>query len=87
MKARLVRIGNSRGLRIQKSLLEQTGPLNEVEIEVESNRPAILSSSHPRAGWEEAFQAMTRQGDDALLDGSDLLTTQWDEEEWRSPCS
>ncbi len=84
MKTHLFRIGNSRRFRIQKSLLEQIGPLNEVQIDVGSNRPAILSSSHPRAGWDEAFQAMTRQGDDALLDGGDLLTTQWDEEEWTS---
>lgn len=59
MKARLVRIGNSQGIRIPKPLLE-----------------------HPRAGWDEAFQAMARQGDDALLDGGELLPTQWDEEEW-----
>jgi hypothetical protein len=35
-----------------------------------------------RAGWDEAFAVMARQGDDALLDGKDLVPTRWDEEEW-----
>jgi antitoxin MazE len=82
MKARLVRIGNSQGVRIPKPLLEQTGLQDEVEIEVEGNRLVIFAHSHPRAGWDEAFQAMSRQGDDALLDEGVLLPTQWDEEEW-----
>ena len=82
MKARLVRIGNSQGIRIPKPLLEQTGLQDEVEIEVEGHRLVIFAPSHPRAGWDEAFQAMARQGDDALLDSGDLLPTQWDEEEW-----
>jgi antitoxin MazE len=82
MKARLVRIGNSQGIRIPKPLLEQAGLQDEVEIEVEGNRLVILPLRHPRAGWDEAFQAMARQGDDALLDDGDLLPTRWDEEEW-----
>jgi antitoxin MazE len=82
MKARLVRIGNSQGIRIPKLLLEQTGLRDEVEIEVEGNRLVISALSHPRAGWDEAFQAMALQGDDALLDGGEPLPTQWDEEEW-----
>ncbi len=82
MKARLVRIGNSQGIRIPKPLLEQTGLRDEVEIEVEGNRLVICALSHPRAGWDEAFQAMARQGDDALLDGGELPPTQWDGEEW-----
>jgi antitoxin MazE len=82
MKARLIRIGNSQGIRIPKPLLEQTGLRDEVEIEVEGNRLVICALSHPRAGWDEAFQAMARQGDDALLDGGELPPTQWDGEEW-----
>jgi antitoxin MazE len=82
MKARLVRIGNSQGIRIPKPLLEQAGLRDEVEIEVEGNRLVIFPLHHPRAGWDEAFQAMARQGDDALLDSGELVPTQWDEEEW-----
>jgi len=82
MKARLIRIGNSQGIRIPKPLLEQTGLRDEVEIEVEGNRLVIGALSHPRAGWDEAFQAMASQGDEALLEDGEHRATQWDEEEW-----
>lgn len=36
----------------------------------------------PRAGWAEAFEAMAREGDDALLD-DEVVPTRWDEDEWR----
>ncbi len=82
MKARLLRIGSSLGLRLPKPLLEQAGLQDEVEIEVEGDRLVVRALGHPRAGWNEAFQAMSCQGDDALLDGGELLPTRWDEEEW-----
>ena len=82
MKAHLVRIGNSQGVRIPRPLLEQTGLKDEVEIEVEDQRLVIRAVNNPRAGWDEAFEAMARQGDDALLDGGELVPTRWDEEEW-----
>ena len=82
MKAHLVRIGNSQGVRIPKPLLEQTGLQDEVEIEVKDDHLVIRAVSHPRAGWAEAFQAMAEHGDDALLDGDALCLTRWEEEEW-----
>jgi antitoxin MazE len=82
MHARLIKIGNSQGVRIPKPLLEQTGLKDEVDIEVEGNRLVICARSHPRADWDDAFQAMARQGDDALLDGDELPPTRWDEGEW-----
>ena len=85
MKARLVRIGNSQGIRIPKPLLEQTGLQDEVEIKVEDQRLVIRAVNNLRAGWDEAFEAMARRGDDALLDGDDLVPTRWDEEEWEWP--
>lgn len=82
MKARLVRIGNSRGVLIPNPLLDQTGFRDEVEIEVENDHLVIRAVSHPRAGWAEAFQAMADRGDDALLDGDALCLTRWEEEKW-----
>jgi antitoxin MazE len=82
MKARLIRIGNSQGIRIPKPLLEQTRLRGEVEIEVQDDGLFIRAAGNPRAGWDEAFAAMARQGDDALLDGNELAPTRWDEEEW-----
>ena len=82
MKTRIVRIGNSQGVRISKRLLEQTGLKEEVEIEVEGNTLVIRPVAGPRAGWAEAFQGMSREGDDVLLD-DEVAPTRWDEDEWR----
>ena len=82
MKARLIRIGNSQGVRIPKPLLQQTGLRDEVEIEVQNEGLFIRAVGHPRAGWDEAFALMALEGDDALLDDGELVPTRWDEEEW-----
>jgi antitoxin MazE len=81
IKTRIVRIGNSQGIRIPKLLLEQTDIGTEVELEVQENRIVIRSSKLSRYGWEEQFKIMAEQGDDFLLDESVQLTS-WDEEDW-----
>ncbi len=81
MKARIVRIGNSRGIRIPKPLIEQTGLGEDVEIVVQGNALVISPIGRARAGWLEAFRAMARHGDDELLD--EAQSTRWDEDEWR----
>jgi antitoxin MazE len=81
MKARIVRIGNSRGIRIPKPLIEQTGLGEDVEIVVQGNALVISPVGRPRAGWGEAFRAMTGHGDDELLD--EARPTRWDEDDWQ----
>jgi antitoxin MazE len=82
MKARIVRIGNSRGIRIPKVLLEQAGLTEEVDISVQDHSLVIRAARKPRAGWAASFEEMAKQGDDALLDGDTPSSTSWDEEEW-----
>jgi antitoxin MazE len=82
MKTRIVPIGNSRGIRIPKLLLEQTGLSGEVEISTESEALVIRPVKKPRAGWAAAFQEMARRGDDALLDDAAPSLSGWDEDEW-----
>jgi len=82
MRTRIVRIGNSQGIRIAQHLLDQAGLREEVEIEVEGNQLVIRPLTSPRAGWKEAFQAMARAGDDEMLD-ADLIANRLDGEEWR----
>lgn len=82
MKATLIAIGNSRGVRIPKPFIEQCGLSEQVEIDVRDNMILIHSPRHPRAGWDNAFARMARLGDDKLLD-SQNTTTQWDGEEWQ----
>ncbi len=82
MKSRIVRIGNSQGIRIPKPLIEQTGLGQEVEIEVDGNRLIIARAVQPRTGWASAFQKMARMGDDILLDGDEHIPTEWEEGKW-----
>ena len=80
MKARIVRVGNSRGIRLPKPLLDQAGLAEEVELHAEPGRIVIESVARPRAGWAEAAKAMAARGDDALLDTE--TSTAFDAEEW-----
>ena len=82
MKTRIVRIGNSQGIRIPKPLLEQTGLSGEVEITAEDDSLIIRPAARARAGWDATFKEMAARGDDALLDGDLPSLTHWDEEEW-----
>ncbi len=83
MRARVVKIGNSQGVRIPKPLLEQTGIIGDVELEVDQNQIIIRPVLNPRAGWDDAFIAMAEDNDDVLLDGEAGLTHSWDDEEWQ----
>lgn len=80
MKARIVRIGNSRGVRIPKSLLQETGLDGDVEIHAQDGTLVIQPARKPRAGWAAAFRETARRGEDKLLDPP--TPTRFDEEEW-----
>jgi len=80
MKTALVRIGNSRGIRLPKPILEQCGIEDEVELEIENDRLIIRPARQPRFGWDSAFAEMSRRGDDSLLDEETLSS--WDKNEW-----
>ena len=79
-KARIVKIGNSRGIRIPKALLEQANLTAEVELILEGDHIEVRPTAKPRAGWEESFREMHERGEDRLLD--EPVATAWDEEEW-----
>ena len=82
MRSKIIKIGNSRGIRLPKPLLDQTGISGDVELEVINNQIIIRPVANPRQGWDQAFAAMAQAGDDALLDPADGLSHSWDEEEW-----
>ena len=81
MKATIIQIGNSRGIRIPKPVFEQCGFKDEVDLEVHHHELIIRSSRRPREGWSAAFETMAKQGDDQLLDPSPI-DSDWDENEW-----
>lgn len=81
---RLVKIGNSQGVRIPKTALQQLGLSGEIELEIQQDQLIIRSRAKPRAGWAAHFRAMAEAGDDALLDEALLLTDyERDEGEWQ----
>ena len=83
-RTRIVRIGNSRGLRISKTLLERSGLDGEVEIEAYDDRLVVHAVREPRATWDAAFEAAADQDPGALLDGQAVQTT-FDQADWEWP--
>ncbi len=82
MKTELVRIGNSRGIRIPKPLIEQCRFGDQVEMEVENERLIISTGHCPRQGWEGVFQAAGASGDNELLLES-AGANEFDRKDWR----
>ena len=80
-RARIVRIGNSKGIRIPKVLLEHAQLPDEVELQAENGRLIVRAARGPRAGWAAAAHTMHDQGDDQLLDATTV--SRFDEKEWR----
>jgi antitoxin MazE len=81
MKAQIVRIGNSRGIRLPKVLIEEAQLENEVELQAEPGRIVIRRATRPRAGWAVAARRMREKNEDYLLDKP--TATRFDEEEWK----
>jgi len=76
VRAKLVKIGNSSGVRLAKPLLEVAGLADEVEIEAAPGVLTIRPSAPPRAGWAEAASAFQPE---RLLD--EMSSTRFDDEE------
>jgi len=79
-KARIIRIGNSKGIRVPKILLDQAQLPEEVELHAEPGRLVVRAARRPRAGWAEAARAMHRRAEDQLLD--EPTPTRFDSEGW-----
>jgi antitoxin MazE len=83
MKAKLITIGNSKGIRLPKALIEECGLTNEIELEVQKDRLILRSPKTVRRGWAAAFARMRATGDDKLLDtAAQGPSSSWDETDW-----
>ena len=80
-KTRIVQIGNSKGIRVPKALLEEAQLPDEIELQAEHGRLIVRAAQGPRAGWADAAKAMHALGDDQLLDAT--TSNQFDDKEWR----
>jgi antitoxin MazE len=80
LRARIVRVGNSRGIRIPKVVLDQLDAGPEVELAVHSDRLVIRPTRRTREGWSKRFSAMAARRDDRLVLES---PSRWDKSEWQ----
>jgi antitoxin MazE len=80
---KIVKIGNSQGIRIPKIILQESQISNEVELIAEHEQIIIRSIKKTRSGWDESFKTMAQNNDDKLLDEEQLsYQSSWDKEEW-----
>lgn len=81
MKAQIIQIGNSQGLRLPKALLAETKISGEVELEIHPEGILIKNINKPRSDWEERFRAATETDDDLSMD--QLMPTAFEKKEWQ----
>ena len=68
MHASLIQIGNSRGVRLPKTVIEAAGLNDELDMEVRDGAVVIRASREVRSGWAEAAMSCHEIGDDNLED-------------------
>lgn len=78
MKVSVVQIGNSKGIRLSKNLLEKYHITDKVELILENDYIILKPLAEPRKNWELAFAEMHRNGDDTLLIDSVFDNENWD---------
>ncbi|MCJ8166469.1 AbrB/MazE/SpoVT family DNA-binding domain-containing protein [Pontibacter sp. E15-1] len=67
MEVSIIQIGNSKGLRLSKSILDRYNIKDKVELILEKGQIILRPVEHPRKGWDQAFKKMHENGDDQLL--------------------
>lgn len=67
METAIIKIGNSKGLRLSKTILEKYGIQDKVEMILEKGQIVLKPIVKPRKGWEAQFKEMHESGEDSLL--------------------
>lgn len=67
MELSVIKIGNSKGIRLSKTILEKYSISDKIELILEKDYIILKSKTEPRKGWEKAFKKMHENGDDQLL--------------------
>ncbi len=80
IKTKIIQIGNSKGIRIPKHILERLNLKNLIEliIDDETQQIHIKSLNSVRKNWEKAFQKMHQLGDDESIIKDDLDLEPWE---------
>ena len=67
MELSVVNIGNSKGIRLSKTILEKYNIQDKIEIILEKGYIILKPKAEPRKNWEKAFKKMHENEDDQLL--------------------
>ena len=78
MQVSVIQVGNSKGIRLSKTLLDKYQITDKVELVLENDYIVLKPVAKPRKDWEEAFAEMHRNGDDKLLIDSVFENENWD---------
>ncbi len=79
MELKIIKIGNSKGVRLPKVVLEKYNIKERVELILKDDRLVIKPVASPRKGWEAAFKQMHENGDDQPLIDDVFEDEIWDE--------
>lgn len=82
MRLKIVRIGNSRGVRLPAAVLQQAGLEDEADLQVVDGAVVLRRPRRAREGWDAAFAAYVAEGAEEDLLGPASSTPEWDAEEW-----
>lgn len=82
MKITLIEIGNSKGIRLPKAIIEQLGFKDIIKAEIKNGKLILSSIQIPRTGWKESFKEMSKSGDDQLLE-PDIFSISTDKKDWK----
>ena len=68
MKAQIIQIGNSQGIRITKMMLEETGISGEVDLQIMPDGILIRKTRKPRGDWDAVFSRFAESDDELSED-------------------
>ncbi len=83
MKTQIIKIGNSKGIRIPKPLLEECNLAADVELEIHADGLLIRPAKTPRLNWDKAFKQMADNDQDEMMEGNPESQTAFEKEDWR----
>jgi antitoxin MazE len=80
-KTRIIRIGNSQGFRVPKTLLEEAQLTEQIELSAQPGRLVVRAVRAPREGWAHCARLMRERTEDGLLD--EPTATTFDRDDWK----
>ena len=83
MRMNIIKIGNSKGIRLPQAVLKQCGIDSKVDLEIQDDCIIIKPVKNPREGWAEAFKLMHKRNDDELIVEEEIdndVLEEWDDQ-------